>query len=173
VKPNDQGSTVGVTIAHDARELDEGFALAARYTRQILIEEFIPGRELTVGVLGDEALPIVEIIPESGFYDYKAKYTKGESRYEVPARLPEPQAMRIRELGRAAFHALGCEGFARVDFRLHPDGTPYCLELNSIPGMTELSLFPMAARAVGIEYDALVEQIVRLAVEKKAAPARS
>lgn len=171
VKPNDQGSTVGLTIAHDQRELDEGLALAARFCRDILIEEYIPGRELTVGILGDEALPVVEIIPESGLYDYEAKYTKGKSRYEVPANLPESHAMRVRELGRAAFRALGCRGIARVDFRLHPDGTPYCLEVNTIPGMTELSLLPMAARAVGIDYEALVEQIVRLAIDD-AAPAR-
>lgn len=171
VKPNDQGSTVGLTIATDAKTLDEGIALAARFSRDILIEEYIPGRELTVGILGDEALPVVEIVPESGLYDYEAKYTKGKSRYDVPANLPEPQAMRVRELGRAAFRALGCRGFARVDFRLHPDGTPYCLEVNTIPGMTELSLLPMAARAVGIDYDALVEQLVQLALGKPA-PAR-
>jgi len=173
VKPNDQGSTVGLTIATDAKTLDEGIALAARFSRDILIEEYIPGRELTVGIIGDEALPVVEIVPESGLYDYEAKYTKGKSRYDVPANLPEPQAMRVRELGRAAFHALGCRGFARVDFRLHPDGTPYCLEVNTIPGMTELSLLPMAARAVGIDYDALVEQLVQLALGKPAPVPRS
>lgn len=171
VKPNEQGSTVGVTIVRENAQLHGALALAARYGRDVLIEEFIPGRELTVGILGDEALPAVEIIPESGFYDFEAKYTKGQSRYEVPAKMPEPHAMRVRELGRAAFRALGCRGFGRVDFRLHPDGTPYCLEVNTIPGMTELSLLPMAARAVGIEYDALVEQIVRHAIEKEA-PAR-
>ncbi len=173
VKPNDQGSTVGLTIATDTKTLDEGVALAARFSRDILIEEYIPGRELTVGILGDEALPVVEVVPESGLYDYEAKYTKGKSRYDVPANLPEPQAMRVRELGRAAFHAVGCRGFARVDFRLHPDGTPYCLEVNTIPGMTELSLLPMAARAVGIDYDALVEQLVQLALEKPAAARQS
>ena len=165
VKPNDQGSTIGVTIAHDAAELAEGVAAAARLSRDVLVEEFIPGRELTVAVLGDEALPVVEIMPESGFYDYEAKYSKGRSQYRVPADLPEPQALRVRELGAAAFRALGCRGVARVDFRLHTDGTPYCLEVNTVPGLTELSLVPMAARAAGIEYDELIDRILRLACE--------
>jgi D-alanine-D-alanine ligase len=164
VKPNDQGSTVGVTIARDAGALAEGLALAARHSPDVLVEEYIPGRELTVAVLGGEALPVVEVVPESGFYDYEAKYTKGRTQYDVPADLPEPQAMRVRELGVAACAALGCRGVARVDFRLHPDGTPYCLEVNTVPGMTELSLVPMAARAVGIEYDALVDRVLRLGV---------
>lgn len=163
VKPNDQGSTIGVTIAHNPVELAQGLAAAARISHDVLVEEFIPGRELTVAVLGDEALPVVEIIPESGFYDYEAKYSKGRSEYVVPAELPEPVALRIRELGVAAFRALGCRGVARVDFRLHPDGTPYCLEVNTVPGMTELSLVPMAARAIGIEYDELVARILALA----------
>jgi D-alanine-D-alanine ligase len=169
VKPNDQGSTIGVTIVHDPRELAAGVAAAARVSHDVLVEEFIPGRELTVAVLGGEALPVVEIIPESGFYDYEAKYSKGRSQYRVPADLPEPQAMRVRELGAAAFRVLDCRGVARVDFRLHTDGTPYCLEVNTVPGLTELSLVPMAARAAGVEYDELVDRILRLAVRDGAA----
>ena len=161
-KPNDQGSTIGVTIAGNPSELARGIAAAARVSHDVLVEEFVPGRELTVAVLGGEALPVVEIIPESGFYDYEAKYSKGRSQYVVPAELPEPVALRVRELGAAAFRALGCRGVARVDFRLHPDGTPYCLEVNTVPGLTELSLVPMAARAVGIEYDELVGRILAL-----------
>ncbi len=168
VKPNDQGSTVGVTIARDERALADGFTLAARYSRDVLVEEYIPGRELTVAVVGGEALPVVEVIPESGFYDYEAKYTKGRTQYEVPADLPEPLGARVRELGAAAYRALGCAGVARVDFRLHRDGTPYCLEVNTVPGMTELSLVPMAARAIGVDYDALVARLLALALAGEA-----
>jgi len=126
----------------------------------------VPGRELTVGILGGEPLPVVEIIPDEGLYTYEAKYTKGRSRYVVPAELPEELAGRIREAGRRAFDVLGCEGFARVDFRLPPDGAFQCLEVNTIPGMTPLSLVPMAARAAGIPFGELVERIVELGIDR-------
>lgn len=165
VKPNDQGSTVGLTVVREPAELGPAFELASRYSSRVLIESYIAGRELTVGVLGREALPIVEIFPEHGVYDYTCKYTAGKSRYEVPAALDAERAARIQELGLRAFDVLGCRGVARVDFRLDPEGRPYCLEVNTVPGMTPTSLVPMAARARGISYDELVARMLALAVE--------
>jgi D-alanine-D-alanine ligase len=160
VKPNDQGSTVGITIVRDAAELLPAAHLARRYGRLVLIERFIPGREVTVSVLDGRALPVVEIIPEGGFYDYERKYTSGASRYESPARLPREASERLLGLGLRACRALRCRGVARVDFRLHEDGTPHCLEVNTVPGMTENSLVPKAAAAAGLSYRDLVRAIV-------------
>jgi D-alanine-D-alanine ligase len=165
VKPNDQGSTVGLTIVEDSKGLVPAFELAAQHSRQVLLERFIPGRELTVAVLGNEALPIVEIVPNSGFYDYESKYTPGMSRYECPAVLPADTAARVQELGLRAFETLGCRGVGRVDFRLDPDGRPYCLEVNTVPGMTPTSLVPMAAKARGLTYDDVVARMLALALE--------
>jgi D-alanine-D-alanine ligase len=132
----------------------------------VLVEQFIPGRELTVALLGDEPLPIVEIRPRSGHYDYEAKYTAGRSEYFCPAELPEPLARRIQQLGLRAAQALGCRGVSRVDFRLDPHDEPYCLEVNTIPGMTPTSLVPMAARARGLSYDQLVGRMIDLALQE-------
>lgn len=164
VKPNEQGSTVGLSIVHQSDQLQDALRLAAEYGHETLIERYIPGRELTVAVLGDEALPIVEIRPKSGFYDYESKYTSGKSEYECPARLPEAVATRVMEFGRRAARTLGCAGVSRADFRLSPENEPFCLEVNTIPGMTKTSLVPMAAKARGMSYDQLVERIVELAV---------
>ena len=166
VKPNAEGSTVGLSRARSLEELAAGVELAARYGPEILVEKFVPGRELTVGVLGEEALPVVEIVPEGGLYTYEAKYTKGKSRYVVPAALPDELTEGIQEAAVAAFEVLGCAGFARVDFRLSPDGEYECLEVNTIPGMTPLSLVPMAAKAAGISFEELVDHIVELAIAR-------
>jgi len=163
VKPNTEGSTVGLTIVTRPDGLPDAIALAAEYGPEVLIERFIPGRELTVAVLGGEALPIVEIRPQGGHYDYEHKYTAGMSEYFCPADLPEPLAARVRDLGLRATRALGCRGVARVDFRLSPANEPWCLEVNTIPGMTPTSLVPMAARARGLSYDQLVGRILDLA----------
>ncbi|HEV8480139.1 MAG TPA: D-alanine--D-alanine ligase [Candidatus Eisenbacteria bacterium] len=165
VKPNDQGSTVGLTIVEEPKQLVPAFELAAKHSRQVLIERFIPGRELTVAVIGHEALPIVEIIPNSGFYDYESKYTAGATRYECPAVLPADMTARVQELGLRAFETLGCRGVARVDFRLDPEGRPSCLEVNTVPGMTPTSLVPMAAKAAGLSYDDVVARMLALALE--------
>jgi D-alanine-D-alanine ligase len=164
VKPNAQGSTVGLTIVTQLEQVPEALKLALEYGDEALIEEFIPGRELTVGILGDEALPIVEIEPQGGHYDYESKYTAGKSVYTCPANLPDALAARIRDLGRRAAAALGCLGVSRVDFRLSPANEPYCLEVNTIPGMTPTSLVPMAAKARGLSYDQLVERMLELAL---------
>lgn len=164
VKPNAEGSTVGLTIVTEADQLPEAIREAARYDVQVLLEQFIPGRELTVAVVGDEAFPIVEIRPKSGFYDYESKYTRGMTEYFCPADLPAPQAAKIAELGLKASDALGCRGVTRVDFRLSPQQEAYCLEVNTIPGMTPTSLVPMAAKARGMSYDQLVQRMLDLAV---------
>lgn len=166
VKPNEQGSSVGLTVVADAQGMPAALDLAFEFGREVLVEQFIPGRELTVAVLGDEALPIVEIRPKSGQYDYESKYTSGASDYFCPADLPESVAARVRELGVRAALALDCAGVSRVDFRLGPDGEAYCLEVNTIPGMTPTSLVPMAAKARGMSYDQLVARMLELAQEE-------
>ena len=168
VKPNSEGSSVGVHLASDSTELAAAIEDAARYG-QVIVEEYIPGRELTVSVLHGEGLPVVEILPGGdGFYDYKRKYTQGESRYEVPAKLSEDLSGHLCRLGEAAYAALGCSGVARVDFRLTEQNEPYCLEVNTVPGMTATSLVPMAAKAKGIGYNELVERLIRGAVHGRA-----
>lgn len=166
VKPNSQGSTVGLTLVKDQSQwreaLDEGF----RWDQRLLVEEYISGREITVSVVGDEALPVVEIIPSHDLYDYECKYTSGGSQYVCPAELTEQQTARVQEIGLQAFHALGCEGYARVDFRMSPDEEFYCLEVNTLPGMTSTSLVPKAARAAGIEFPQLLQRICELAVQR-------
>ncbi|MCE9628082.1 MAG: ATP-grasp domain-containing protein, partial [Candidatus Eisenbacteria bacterium] len=130
---------------------------------QILIEQYIEGRELTVAVVGEEAFPIVEIEPKSGFYDYESKYTKGKTEYTCPAELDKELGRHVRELAVECAAVLGCRGVVRVDFRLTEDDEPYVLEVNTVPGMTPTSLVPMAAAAKGISYDQLVGRIVDMA----------
>ena len=120
-----------------------------------------------MAVLGGKALPVVEIFPEGGVYDYQRKYTQGETRYEVPADLAPDISTELARLGEKAYQALGCEGVARVDFRLDEQGQAFCLEVNTIPGMTATSLVPMAAKAGGVEYEELVERLLELAVSRK------
>lgn len=165
VKPNDQGSTVGLSVVSDEEGLGAAVHLAAEFSTLVLVERYVPGREITVAVLGDEALPVVEIVPKSGLYDYESKYTKGMSEYRCPAPLSGREAVAVQEAGLIAFRALGCRGYARVDFRLSPEGKPYCLEVNTAPGMTETSLVPMAAKAAGVDFGGLCERILELALE--------
>lgn len=164
VKPNDQGSTVGMTIldTNDTTALGEAIAFAGRYSNTILVERYIPGRELTVAVLGSDALPIIEIEPKQGYYDYKNKYTKGQTEYHCPADVSEEVQNHVQNLAVTAHHVLGCKAYSRVDFRLTDENIPYCLEVNTIPGFTETSLVPMAARASGIEFGSLCDEILRL-----------
>jgi D-alanine-D-alanine ligase len=166
VKPSNQGSTVGLSIVRKPEELKEALREAQTYSQETLVEQYIPGRELTVSILGKGALPVIEIQPEHGVYDYECKYTQGKSTYTVPAELEEKIAFRTKEMGFKAFETLKCCGFGRVDIRLGEDDELYCLEVNTIPGMTETSLVPKAARAQGISSPELVERIVRLAFER-------
>jgi D-alanine-D-alanine ligase len=163
VKPNEEGSSVGLTIVNDPAQLPEALRTAGALG-EILIEAFAPGRELTVALLGDEVLPIVEIRPRSGVYDYHSKYTSGASEYFCPADLPADLAARVSELGHRAARVLGCRGVVRTDFRLSTAGEPWCLEVNTIPGMTPTSLVPMAAKAAGLTYDQVVERMLELAI---------
>ncbi|MGH7680793.1 MAG: D-alanine--D-alanine ligase family protein, partial [Candidatus Eiseniibacteriota bacterium] len=163
VKPNEEGSSVGISLVTRASELRPALDLARRYGRLILIESFIEGRELTVGVIDDRALPVVEVIPEEGWYDYAHKYTAGASRYDVPASIAPEMSERLLDLSLRACRALRCRGVARVDFRLGEDGVPHCLEVNTVPGLTELSLVPKAAAAAGMSYPELIRAIVESA----------
>jgi D-alanine-D-alanine ligase len=167
VKPNDQGSTVGMSIVHSGvlEDISAAIIEAGRYSETILVERFIEGRELTVAVLGNDALPIVEIIPNDGFYDYTHKYTKGQTEYECPANLSEDVRDHVMNLAVTAHQVLGCKTISRVDFRLTEENVPVCLEVNTSPGFTELSLVPMAAREAGIEFGPLCEEIIRLSLE--------
>jgi D-alanine-D-alanine ligase len=163
VKPSKQGSTVGLSIVREASELDAAVAEAFKHDDEVMIEQFIPGRELTVGVIGDEALPVGEIIPKHEIYDYECKYTAGMAREEFPANLSPNVTKLVQEQAVLAFRALKLKGVARIDFRLSPEGELYCLEANTLPGMTGLSLVPQAAAAAGMTFDSLCERIVQLA----------
>jgi D-alanine-D-alanine ligase len=163
VKPNEEGSSVGITVVESLAALRPAMDEARRYGRCVLVEAFIDGRELTVGVIDQRALPVVEIIPQQGWYDYEHKYTSGASRYEVPADLPSEMAEKLLALSLRACRALRTSGVARVDFRLGSDGVPHCLEVNTVPGLTELSLVPKAAAAAGMRYEDLIRAIVESA----------
>ncbi len=161
VKPIAEGSTIGTSIVTNKRNLRSACREAARFDQQVLLERFIEGREITTGIVNGEALPVIEITPRDGFYNYRAKYTPGSTDYSVPARIGKRTAARIQQLSVKAYHALQCEGVARVDLMLsHKRNQPYILEVNTIPGMTETSLLPMAAESAGISFEDLVEQII-------------
>ncbi|HEY5547854.1 MAG TPA: D-alanine--D-alanine ligase [Gemmatimonadaceae bacterium] len=163
VKPSKQGSTVGLTLVRDAAGLEPAIAEAFKYDDEVMLERFISGRELTVGILGNEALPIGEIIPRHELYDYECKYTKGMAVEEFPAQLDPDVTARVQDQALRAFRALKLRGYARIDFRLDDSGDCFCLEANTLPGMTETSLIPQAAAAAGIAFPELCERIVRLA----------
>ncbi len=166
VKPSKQGSTVGLSVVKDPSGLDAAVAEAAQYDDEVMIEKFVPGRELTVAILGSEALPVGEIIPKHELYDYECKYTAGMAVEEFPARLPAAIAAEAQRQALVAFRALKLDGYARIDFRLTAGGELFCLEANTLPGMTEFSLVPQAAAAAGIEFGALCERIVQLALSQ-------
>jgi len=165
VKPNKQGSTVGLSVVRAEEGFAPALAEAFHHGQSVLLEQYIPGREVTVGILGDQALPVVEIIPEHGVYDYECKYTAGKSNYVCPAHLSPEETKRLQSIATKAFRSLGCSGYGRVDFRLNSDGEFYCLEINTLPGMTSTSLVPRAAAAAGIFFDKLVETICELAIK--------
>ncbi len=170
VKPSRQGSTIGMTKITEASQLHPAVTEAALYDSQIVVERFIEGTELTVAVLGNEeayALPVIEIVPNKGFYDYEAKYTPGATEEIVPARIGEEDTKRVQSIAVAAHKALGCSGASRVDFILSA-GEMYALEVNTIPGMTPTSLLPRAAEAAGISFSSLLDRIVEYALEDKA-----
>ncbi len=168
IKPNDQGSTIGITFINDGNieDISNGIRNAAKYSNIIILEKFIEGRELTVGIVGNQVLPVIEIKPDGGYYDYEHKYTKGKSNYVCPAELPQDIAEFTQNMAEAAYTSLKCSGFGRVDFRLNTDGQPIALEVNTVPGFTSTSLVPMAAQALGISFADLCEQICNLGINK-------
>ena len=167
VKAPEQGSSIGVYIVTCAEELAPAIDKAFSYGDEVLVEEFIHGRELTVAVWGTpasaEAFPIIEITTTSGRYDYESKYTPGASRHIVPADLSEERTATIQDIAVRAFRACGCSGMARVDLMLSKTGEAYAIEVNSVPGMTKISLVPDAGRAMGLEFPELCERILAMA----------
>jgi len=164
VKPSKQGSTVGLSVVKKRADLAAAIEEAAKYDDEVMVEKFVPGRELTVGILGEVALPVGEIISKHEIYDYECKYTAGMAREEFPAKLPKEATEKVQQQALLAFKALKLRGYARIDFRLTSEGEFYCLEANTLPGMTELSLIPQGAAAMGISFPELCERIVRLAL---------
>jgi len=164
VKPSKQGSTVGLSVVKKRPDLAAAIEEAAKYDDEVMVEKFVPGRELTVGILGDIALPVGEIISKHEIYDYECKYTAGMAREEFPAKLSKEAAEKVQQQALLGFRALKLRGYARIDFRLTSEGEFYCLEANTLPGMTEFSLIPQGAAAMGISFPELCERIVRLAL---------
>ncbi len=166
VKPIDQGSTVGVSIVHTPEQWKNALRRAWKQGTAIVAESFIQGREIAVSVLDGKALPTVEIVAPGGFYDYAAKYEKSETKYLCPAPVTKVQDRHMKDLAVRSYEALGCKGAARVDFRLNSKGRPFFLEINTIPGMTERSLLPMAAAEAGMNYESLTERILQSAIKR-------
>lgn len=163
VKPPRQGSSIGVAKVFQEQDWPGAFEAALALDPEVLVETFVEGAELTVGVVGEQVLPIVEIRAPEGYYDYRAKYTRGLTEYLVPAPLGAEMTRQCQAIAWEAFTALGCRSLGRVDIRLTPDGHPFVLEVNSIPGFTETSLLPKAALAAGIAFPSLCEMILNLA----------
>ena len=167
VKPTNQGSSLGVSCVADETELHDAVQEAARYDSRVLLETYVQGRELTVGILEDDALPLVEICSRHRFFDYTAKYTPGQTDYVVPAPIPEELTRRIQACGLLAHQALGCRHMSRIDLILDVADQPVILEVNTIPGFTATSLLPKAAACTGIAYDELCERLVLMALSQK------
>ncbi|MCZ6541334.1 MAG: D-alanine--D-alanine ligase [Nitrospinae bacterium] len=163
VKPSDQGSSIGVSIVRSESKWETALDLAFDVSEEVLIEKYIAGKLLAVGMNGPQPMPIVEVVPKSGFYDYEAKYTAGKTDYVCPAELTPEEVDRCNDTAVRVFKALKGRGFPRVDLILDENGTPYVLEMNTIPGMTPTSLLPMAARKAGLEFDELVIEILKRA----------
>lgn len=167
IKPASQGSSIGVEIVKEENQLDEALANAFKYSRDILVEEFIGGKELTVSMMQKDgevvALPVIHIAPHSGTYDYHSKYTKGATEYICPADLDEETTKKVQEISKQAYEVLGCSGVARADVMLDEEGNGYVLEINTVPGMTATSLVPKAAAAAGISFPELCNIILKSA----------
>jgi D-alanine-D-alanine ligase len=170
VKPSEQGSTIGLTVVKNEAELWPAIEMAVRFDQHVLIEQFVKGTEVTVGIIGNDhpqILPSIQIVSAKGLYDYEAKYTKGLSEHIIPPRLSTMVMREVEQLAIRAHEALGCRGISRTDIIIDPDDKPWVLEVNTLPGMTETSLVPDAARAAGIGYADLVEMLVNYALEGK------
>jgi len=167
IKPATGGSSIGLSIIDKEKDLLKAIDLAFKFDKNIIIEEFIVGRELTVGILGEKALPVIEIKPKRKFFDFKAKYKKGLTDYIVPAKLNKNIADRVKKSALVAHKSLGCFGCSRVDIILNKRNIPYILEINTIPGLTSTSLLPKAARCVGIDFTQLCNKLINLSYEKR------
>jgi len=167
VKPATHGSSIGLSIVCNEEDFRKAVDLAFSFDKNIVVEEYIKGRELTVGILGRRALPVIEIIPKRQFFDFEAKYQAGMTDYVVPAHLGWPVARRARIAALAAHEALGCFGCSRVDIMLGEDNAAYVLEVNTIPGFTSTSLLPKAAGSIGVSFGNLCLQLIKFAYEKK------
>ena len=169
IKPNREGSTVGLTIVSDSTQIKEAIEKASQSDEFILVEQFIKGKELTVPVLGkmneETALPIIEIIPKNELYDYESKYSEGGSEHIIPARISDELTEQIKDYAIRAHRVLGCETYSRADFLLTDKGIPYILEVNTLPGMTPTSLFPDSAKSVNMSYEEMIEKFVQLTIE--------
>ena len=163
VKPACEGSSIGVTKVRQAGELRQAYAEAAKHDSLVIAEQGVLGGEYTVAILGDQALPIIRIVPATDFYDYEAKYLRDDTRYLCPSGLSETREQELRAQALEAFHVLGCRGWGRVDFLMDGEGRAYFLEVNTSPGMTDHSLVPMAAREAGLSYEQLVLRVLSLA----------
>ena len=157
------GSSVGVCIARDEKEYAAAKEEAFRYDKEVVIEQFITGREFSVGVMDGEALPVIEIAPKQGFYDYKNKYQAGSTVETCPAELSDEQTKQMQAIAEKVFAALRLKNYARMDFMMDETGNMYCLEANTLPGMTPMSLLPQEAAAIGINYEQLCEKILNKA----------
>ena len=166
VKPANHGSSIGLSIVDSPDKLRKAFELAFEYDQRIVVQQYIKGRELTVGVLAEQALPVIEIIPKNAYFDFQAKYQSGLTEYIVPAQLDELLGKKVQQAGLLAHQTLGCFGCSRADMILSPDGVVYLLEVNTIPGMTATSLLPKAAKVIGINFSDLCLKLLSLAYEK-------
>jgi len=168
VKPCDEGSTVGLTILYDFKEnsFEKAIELAFKYSEKILIERYIKGKEITVAVIDNKSYPVIEIRPKDGYYDYHHKYTSGMTEDVCPAEIPEETALSVMETGLTAHNSLDCRVYSRVDFILDGENRAHCLEVNTLPGMTSLSLVPKSAKVAGMEFNQLVEKIINLSLSK-------
>ncbi|MDN4074592.1 D-alanine--D-alanine ligase family protein [Fictibacillus terranigra] len=171
VKPNHEGSTIGLTIAQNKNEMLSGITSALLHDHTVMVEEFISGKEVTVAVMGEKgkvsALPVVEIVPKNAYYDYESKYAEGGSVHYVPARLDDRTTALLQKQAVLAHEVLGCEVYSRVDFIVPNDGSaPVILEVNTLPGMTPTSLFPDAAKEVGLSYPDMIEKLIQLSLQK-------
>jgi len=166
VKPATHGSSIGLSIVEKEEELGKSVGLAFSFDERIIIEEYVMGREVTVGILDEKALPVIEIIPKKRFFDYEAKYQAGFTEYVVPAELEDKTAKKIQEAALSAHKLLGCYGCSRVDLILSKENIPFVLEVNTIPGLTKISLLPKAAKVVGIDFPQLCIKLIKLAYDK-------
>lgn len=165
VKPAKEGSSIGVSIVRRQEEIKTALTEAFKYGQRVIVEKYIEGKEIHIGVLGDRALGGVEVRPKKAFYDYEAKYTKGLTEYILPPEIDKQLYERLKELGEKAHKVLGCSGATRVDMLVDKEGNPYVIEVNTIPGMTETSLLPMIASMAGYDFKALVKEILNLALK--------